>query len=466
MSISTALQTAFSGIKAQSYAIGNISGNIANAHTPGYKAIETSFSELIAAQSSEQTMAGSVVGAARQTISLQGPLKATGVPTNMAISGEGFFTVQQRTGDAKFSGTTMFTRRGDFTLKKDGYLVNGADAYLFGTNLDPATGGIVSSGPIKIANATMPGRQTTRIDYGANLPKPSPGSGSEGQDTSPYTVSSAIVTDPTLTSPDMTKRVTAAQVSGFLNKSLVGPSLTVYAAGGGAVPLSTRWARVQDADPAATPPKNTTWNLFYSSTATTSKTGDWINTGSAFAFDSSGRFIPPATATVAADGNTSLKIPQVVIDGMNLGDITLNLGVGRLTNGSTSSPGVTTNTLSQDGYAAGSLKSVSVTPEGTIVGTFSNEMTAPLATAGLASFANPNGLKAVAGGHYVQTRESGAPMAGLQTASIVGGNIEGSNSDIAGEFSKLIATQQAYSANVKVMTSSQQMMTELLNAIR
>lgn len=466
MSISTALQTAISGLKAQSYAIGNISGNIANAQTPGYKAVETSFSELMAAQTSEQIMAGSVVGSARQTISQQGPLRATGIPTNMAISGDGFFTVQQRTGEAKFSGTTMFTRRGDFTLKKDGYLVNGADAYLFGTNLDPATGNMISSGPIRIANATMPGRPTSRIDYGAILPKASAGSGSDAQDTSPYAVAGAVVTDPTLTSPDTTKKVTAAQASTFLNKSLTGPSLTIYAAGGGAVPLSTRWAKVQDADPAATTAKNTTWNLFYSSSTTASKPGDWINVGSAFSFDSSGKLIPPASATVAADGSCSVKLPQVSIDGLNLGDISLNLGAGKLTHSATASPGVITNTLSQDGYSAGTLKSVSVTPEGTIVGTFSNEMTASLATAGLASFSNPNGLRPIAGGHYVQTRESGPPIAGLQTASIVGGNIEGANSDIASEFSKLIATQQAYSANVKVMTTSQQMMTELLNTIR
>ncbi|MFN5523772.1 flagellar basal body rod C-terminal domain-containing protein, partial [Bradyrhizobium sp.] len=75
-------------------------------------------------------------------------------------------------------------------------------------------------------------------------------------------------------------------------------------------------------------------------------------------------------------------------------------------------------------------------------------------------------LRPASGGSYEQTRDSGPPIAGLNGATIVGGNVEASNSDVAGEFSKLIATQQAYSANVKVMTTSQQMMSDLLNAIR
>jgi len=466
MSISTALQTAFSGMRAQSYAIGNISGNIANSQTPGYKHVDTSFADLIAAQSSKQAVAGSVVAEARFTTSLQGTLRATGIATNIAINGQGFFTIQQKTGEAKFSGVSLYTRRGDFTLNKDGYLVNGADGYLFGSNLDPATGSVTSSGPIKIANSSLPARQTTRIDYGANLPKFPATAASAGGDSTPYALASAVVTDPSLTTPDTGKKVTAAQAPAFLDKSVMGPSLMVYGAGGGPVSFSTRWAKVQDAAPTATPPKNATWNLFYASSSTAAKASDWINVGSAFSFESSGKFVPPASATVAGDGSVSLKIPQVVVDGANLGDITMNLAAGGLTQYATSSTAVTTNTLTQDGSAAGTLKSLSVTAEGTIVGSFSNDMTAPLAIAGIANFANPNGLRAASGGSYEQTRESGPPIAGLNAATIVGGNVEASTSDLAGEFSKLIATQQAYSANVKVMTSAQQMMSDLLNAIR
>jgi flagellar hook protein FlgE len=312
----------------------------------------------------------------------------------------------------------------------------------------------------------LPGRQTTRIDYGANLPKLPATTASAGGDSTPYALASAVVTDPSLTTPDTSKKVTAAQAPAFLDKSVMGPSLMVYGAGGGPVSFSTRWAKVQDAAPTATPPKNAIWNLFYASSSTAAKASDWINVGSTFSFESSGKFVPPASATVAGDGGVSLKIPQAVVDGANLGDITMNLAAGGLTQYATSSTTVTTNTLTQDGSAAGTLKTLSVTAEGTIVGSFSNDMTAPLAIAGIANFANPNGLRAASGGSYEQTRESGPPIAGLNAATIVGGNVEASNSDLAGEFSKLIATQQAYSANVKVMTSAQQMMSDLLNAIR
>ena len=466
MSISTALLTAFSGMKAQSYAMANISGNIANTQTPGYKYVDTSFSDLISSQTRKQAVAGSVVAEARFTNSVQGALRATGTSTNMAINGPAFFSVQQKTGDSKFSGVPLYTRRGDFTIDKDGYLMNGADLYLFGTNLDPATGSAVSSGPIRINNSNMPGRQTTRIDYGANLPKaPVTTAGSAG-DSTPYAVATAIVTDPTLATPDTSKKVPAAQAQSFLDKSLPGPSLTMYGAGGTPVSVSTRWAKVQDANAAATPPKNATWNLFYASSSTGSKASDWTNVGHAFAFDGAGKFVPPAAAVVAGDGSVALKIPQLTVDGVNSGDVTLSIGSGGLTQLATSSGAVTTNTLAQDGYPAGSLKSLSVTSEGTIVGTFTNDMTSAVAVAGVANFANPNALKPASGGSYEQTRDSGPPIAGLNGATIVGGNVEASNSDVAGEFSKLIATQQAYSANVKVMTTSQQMMSDLLNAIR
>lgn len=159
MSISAAMNTAISGMTAQSYAIGNISGNIANASTPGFKRIDTSFADLVTDQGPKRAMAGPVLAEARFTTSLQGPLNATGVGTNMAINGPGFFTVVQRTGDSG-SGQSLYTRRGDFGIDKDGFLVNGTGGALLGNNLDPVSGRITSSGLIKIANVSLPGRQT------------------------------------------------------------------------------------------------------------------------------------------------------------------------------------------------------------------------------------------------------------------------------------------------------------------
>ncbi len=84
-----------------------------------------------------------------------------------------------------------------------------------------------------------------------------------------------------------------------------------------------------------------------------------------------------------------------------------------------------------------------MTSDGKLTGTYSNGNSVALAQVGVARFNAPNSLKAVSGGNYAQTAESGEPLAGLSATTIVGGNVEQSNTDTAGEFSKLIVTQQA-----------------------
>ncbi|KAB1073868.1 flagellar hook protein FlgE [Methylobacterium planeticum] len=474
MDIFTALQTAVTGLKAQSYAIGNISGNIANSQTTGYKRIDTSFVDLIAEQTPKHEVAGTVMSQAQLTNSLQGPITSTSVPTNMAINGQGFFTVQQKTGDANgqptFSGNNLYTRRGDFSLDKNGYLANGAGAYLLGDNLDPESGQVVSSGPIKITNSTLPAKQTTSIQYGANLPKVPVTTASQGGDATPYGVTASIVTDKAATPATPPITVAAADAEALLNKSIAGPALTVYTASGAPISLSTRWAKVQDADSTTTPPKDAVWNLYYASNASAAaKDSAWINAGAAFSFDASGKFVPPtntAVATVGTDGSAAIKLSDVTVDGADVGDLTINIGANALTQYASPAGSVSTNTLTQNGYAAGTLNSVSVTADGKIVGSFSNGSTIPVATVGIARFMNPDGLKPESGGNYEQTLESGVPIAGLSGATLIGSNVESSNTDIAGEFSKMIVTQQAYSANTRVMSTAQQMMSDLLNVIR
>ena len=118
MDLFTALQTSVSGLQAQSYAIGNISGNIANSQTTGYKRVDTSFIDMMAETTQKREVAGSVLAQSQLTNTIAGNVVASSVPTNMSISGTGFFTVVQKTGDANgaatFSGTNAYTRRGDF----------------------------------------------------------------------------------------------------------------------------------------------------------------------------------------------------------------------------------------------------------------------------------------------------------------------------------------------------------------
>ncbi len=135
MGIFDALNTSVGGLQAQSFALQNISGNIANASTTGYKGIGTSFEDLIPQSSTpDRQVAGGVTAFAQATITTQGTVTSTTVATNMAINGQGFFNVQKPIGitdnSPVFDGTTDYTRRGDFQLNASGNLVNGAGYYL------------------------------------------------------------------------------------------------------------------------------------------------------------------------------------------------------------------------------------------------------------------------------------------------------------------------------------------------
>jgi flagellar hook-basal body protein len=141
MGIFDALDTAVSGLQAQSFALQNISGNIANSQTTAFKGTDTQFEDLLSQQGeapSAQT-SGSVIASSSSTIAVQGNIQSTSVGTNMAINGDGFFVVEKPTGFTggipNFNGVNLYTRRGDFQAQ-DGYLVNGAGYYLMGVPID------------------------------------------------------------------------------------------------------------------------------------------------------------------------------------------------------------------------------------------------------------------------------------------------------------------------------------------
>src|ERR1700760_3674676 len=177
MGIFDALTTAVGGLQAQSFSLQNISGNIANASTVGYKGINTSFEDLIPdATTPSRQVSGGVTAYAQATISTSGTVSASTVATNMAINGDGFFSVQAPTSvvdnQPVFSGVTDYTRAGDFQVNANGYLVNGAGYYLMGTAVDPKTGNPLGSVPtvLQFNNNFVPAQATTAIQYAANLP--------------------------------------------------------------------------------------------------------------------------------------------------------------------------------------------------------------------------------------------------------------------------------------------------------
>ncbi len=460
MDVFSALTTAVSGLKAQSFSLGNISGNIANSQTTGYKRIDTSFVDMIPDQAAQNQSAGSVSARSDLTNGIQGNKVSTGVSTNMALDGSGFFVVRKKTSDTNggetFSSSSLYTRRGDFAPDKDGYLVNGGGSYLVGASLDPVTGQTTGTGPIKISNAIIPAKATTTITYSANLPK----SAATANAATTGGLLSAFTdgTDARVTVANgrTSGTVTQANAQTFIDSSVAGPSLTVYTASGAPVSVQTRWAKAAAAD--AGTGTSDTWNLFTADkTSVTGNQTSWTNVGVPFTFSASGQMTAPTAKT--------LPINNLTIDGANIGTVNLDLG-GGLTQYAAASGTVTTNDLKQNGYASGSLNSVEVGENGVISGKYSNGSVIGLARVEVAQFVNADGLKADSRGNYEQTVASGEPISGLKDSTVVGANVEQSNTDIAAEFSKMIVTQQAYSANTRVMSTAQTMISDLLNVIR
>jgi flagellar hook protein FlgE len=250
--------------------------------------------------------------------------------------------------------------------------------------------------------------------------------------------------------------VIGSDVTVFTNESISGGAVTAFDATGTAINLQLRWAKTDSASLGVG--HTDTWNLFYQTNASaTGAQTAWINAGTNFVFGTNGALVSPS--------GTSIVLSNVAVNNQSLGNLTFNYGAGGITQYASNGGTATINQVQQDGYAAGQLQSVAVNNSGLVVGTFSNGQNLNLAAVSLSHFNGPNYLKALDGGAYAATDQSGVAIAGA-TGSISGSSVENSNTDIADEFTKLIVTQQAYSANTKVITTAQTMVQDLLNVLR
>jgi flagellar hook protein FlgE len=242
----------------------------------------------------------------------------------------------------------------------------------------------------------------------------------------------------------------------FSNESISGGAVTAYNAAGTPINVQLRWAKTDSATLGLG--HKDTWNLFYqtNSTATGAQTA-WQNVGTNFTFAADGSLSSPV--------GSSVSISNVTVDGTTLGTVSLNISTGALTQFASTAGAATINAISQNGFAAGQLQSVAINNSGIVVGTFSNGQNIDLAQVTLSHVNGTNYLKALDGGAYEVTDLSGPAIIGA-SGKISGSSLEGSNTDIADEFTKLIVTQQAYSANTKVITTANQMVQDLLNVLR
>ena len=266
MGLFDGLTAAVSGLQAQAFAMQNISGNIANSQTIAYKGINTSFEDLIPGVTvASQQVAGGVIANSVATNAVQGAIQSATSSTAMAINGDGYFVVQSPTGftgnTPTFGGVNSYTRRGDFQLDAQGYLVNGSGYYLEGMPIDPATGNPVgnAAAPLQFQNNFLPANPTTQITYGVNLPATPKTAAFDPTVPNSELLNPADFSagnDPTTGGAGV---VVGSDASVFINESVEGGSVTAYNANGTPANLQLRWAKIDSVANGG----SDTWNLFY-----------------------------------------------------------------------------------------------------------------------------------------------------------------------------------------------------------
>lgn len=461
MGIYGALNNAVSGLQAQSYALEQISGNIANSQTIGYKRTESSFADMIPDAAPNRQNPGGVTANSRATNDVQGAVAMSDMETFMAISGDGYFVVSRQLGQTDgtpvFDSTDVYTRRGDFQIDRSGYLVNGAGYFLQGLPIDQTTGNAAGSAPetVRVQNDLLAARSTTQIDYRVNLARfpltanADPAiTGSELLDASDFT------NDPTVIPATATDGfIQAADVPVFLENSIAGGATTAFDQSGAPVNLQFRWgktASVSNGDPADN------WQMFYlSNSAATGTDPAWRNSGTNYTFGVDGRMTAPTADPVVSFEVNGLTVVNVRMrhDTTGVTQFSDPTGNAQLTN------------LAQNGFPAGELVGVSVSDAGRVVASYSNGQVQDIAVVAVATFNGDAMLRKLDGGAFLATRESGDAIL-VDASSVIGGALEMSNVDISDEFTKLIVTQQAYSASTRVVSVSDEMMQEALGMVR
>jgi flagellar hook protein FlgE len=251
------------------------------------------------------------------------------------------------------------------------------------------------------------------------------------------------------------KTVIGSDANTFLNESVGGGAITAYDNAGAPANIQFRWAKTDDASLGAG--HANTWNLFYeTNSSATGNQAAWVNVGTNFTFGANGSLSPPIS---------SISLPNVTVNGVSIGTVQVSFGSGGLTQYADTNGTVNVNLLQQNGYAAGALQTVAVSDKGRITGAYSNGQTVDLAQVTLAAFSGEDYLSNVSGGAYAQTDASGVPVYNA-SGTITPSSLEGSNTDIADEFTRLIVTQQAYSANARVITTANQMLQVVMNMVQ
>jgi flagellar hook protein FlgE len=433
MSIFGALTTAVTGLSAQSAAFANISDNIANSQSVGFKGTDTAFTDYLTESTANINESGSVVATPQYANTVQGAITQSTDPLALAISGQGFFAVSAVTGQSAtsltptFSQQAYFTRAGDFSVDKNGYIVNSEGYYLDAWPVDTATGVVntTSLAPIKVPENTFEPVATSTVDLTANLP------------TTPATNPSSSQID-------------------------------VYDALGNQQTITMNWTQNSANDWTVT---FTSPNNAGGATIGSAEMQFGTTSGNPVAAGTLGN-ITNTTGNVVAGGYSAGGAATLTLSpdfGSGSQPIAFDLGNFGGTSGLTQYAGTSFDLIgsSQNGLPQGSYSSVSVNNAGNVVVSYSNGQTQTIAQVPITTFNAPDALQRQNGQAFTATQDSGTPLTNASGAngagSLVTGSVEASNVDIATEFTKLIAAQEAYSANAKVVTTADQLSQTTIN---
>lgn len=404
-----------SGLTASSIALSTIANNLANLNTIGYKDSRVLFRDLFyqtlgtnGAGDAIQQGAGTAVGSIPASFT-QGSVDPSGVATDVAILGDGFFVVTK-------NGVVSYTRAGNFEVDKNSLLVTSDGQLVMGY---PAVNGVLN-----------PGQGLTSLALGAG------------------TISPATAT----ANVQLRTNLDATAAVGTVYSA----PITIYDSLGASHVLMFTYTKTA----------TNAWD--YSISIPAADVGGAVDptvlqTGS-LTFDGNGNLTSPAAdvtgidITGFVDGANDLSFTWKLYDPNNAGFLT-----------QMASPS-STSSSQQDGAGSGTLVKFEIGSDGTITGAFSNGKTAILGQLALATFANNQGLLRTGNNGFSETLASGQPVIGGPGTSgrgtLAGGALELSNVDIAKEFAALIVAQRGFQANARCVTTFDEITQETINLKR
>lgn len=435
-----------SGLNAAQTGISVIGNNLANSNTVGFQSSQTLFDDVLTQEMGESSVPASGQGVevqAVQTQFTQGPLQTTDNPLDFAITGAGFFIVKDPT-----TGDTSYTRNGEFSLDKNGDIVNDSGQILQGY-LANSSGTISQS----LTNLTLPPDST------GNLTIPA-------QATSTAALSVNLDSSDTVPSADFATNFssTSGPASGTYDYSA---SMNVYDSAGNSHQVTVYFAKAASAGGAS---NTSTWNAYAVwNTAQPDANGNITNNYQyqqlgdmtfSTSTNSSGQTVSTLTSPAAAqnvnltwDPSWGATSPQTV----------------SLSFAGSTQYASTDSTMSQtaNGYAQGGLTSFNLNADGTLEGIYSNGQEQTVAQVVLAKFNAPTQLTNEGNNLYAQTYGSGAPILATPgtggVGTVTGDSLEGSNVDPVTEYTNLIAYQQSFTSNATVITTTNEMFTTMLS---